>query len=263
MSHLGLTVYGPEVAKSGLTDDLDFFIQGKTSLTIKERFFAIHSRASIEEFYSITGSTVGKHWPIVLDLFDARPACVTIWEGPRALPLLIATKGKTQPAEAALGTVRSRFWCDNPVANLIHVSDDDAVMAEELKILSRASVGSEEAGWRNLDTGGLAHSSFETLLTLLGRPASTRCSAKHARDDAREHARKAIEEAKVLAVVEGLHPVVKAYLEGDPAGLRGLLCQHTNVSAWDRLMLEAGLFGMPYWNSVLRSAMPANAGEMQ
>ncbi|TJV59757.1 MAG: nucleoside-diphosphate kinase, partial [Mesorhizobium sp.] len=73
MSSTALIVYGPEVARSGLTSLLDEFIRRRTGLELSERFFSIHSRKSIDAFYTLTCSTGGKHWPLVLDLFDMRP----------------------------------------------------------------------------------------------------------------------------------------------------------------------------------------------
>lgn len=152
MASVGLTVYGPEVARSGLTSKLDQFITREGRLEPGKRFFAVHSRSSIEAFYSLTGSTHAKHWPLVLDLFDMRPVCATLWIGDEALSYLQNLKGKAQPAQSAKGTIRSRFYCDNPVTNLVHVSDSESMMREELRILRAHSTGTGEASWKALNS---------------------------------------------------------------------------------------------------------------
>ncbi|MEX2745620.1 nucleoside-diphosphate kinase [Rhizobium mongolense] len=247
MSDLGLTVYGPEVARSGLTAHLDDFIHQQRRLEIVERFFSVHSRASINAFYSLTGSTGGMHWPLVLDLFDMRPACTTIWSGPDALSSLQKLKGNTQPAKAAPGTMRSRFYCDNPVTNLIHVSDSENIMAEELVILRNQSTGKVDEGWRRLNVGQTSHSSLLVLLRLLGATFIETSGC----DCARTNAIRALEQARSLATANGIREPVEDYLAGHQGGLDQLLVRFGNISAWDHLILQAGLFAMPVWSSVL------------
>ncbi|MEZ2127909.1 MULTISPECIES: nucleoside-diphosphate kinase [unclassified Sinorhizobium] len=260
MSSLGLTVYGPEVAKSGLTAALDDFIRRKTGLEIAERFFAVHSRASIEAFYTLTGSTGGRHWPLVLDLFDMRPVFATLWTGPNALAVLQNVKGKTQPAQAANGSVRSCFYCDNPVTNLLHVSDSDSVMDAELQILRSQSTGTDGAGWHALDSGRVSHSSFRVLLSILDSSGACETGAREGNDNALKHARAAFEQAQVLASRKGVLPIVQGYLAGDPDSLGNLLKHAGRVSAWDRLILEAGLFAMPVWGPLIRPVPALRSG---
>ncbi|CAH2394099.1 nucleoside-diphosphate kinase [Mesorhizobium ventifaucium] len=261
MSSLGLTVYGPEVAKSGLTAALDDFIRRKTELEIEERSFAVHSRTSIEAFYSLTGSTGGKHWPLVLDLFDMRPVCATLWIGDSALSSLQYLKGKTQPAQAAKGTIRSRFYCDNPVTNLVHVSDSESLMDEELRILRAHSTGTGDTSWRALNSGRISHSSFRVLLTSLGNTQAPQSDICNSGDDAVANARAAFEQAEALAVSCGMLETVQGFLAGDFASLEYLLNRVGGLSAWDRLLLEAGLFAMPYWNSLINDSPALLTGE--
>ncbi|MHC2419918.1 nucleoside diphosphate kinase [Sinorhizobium meliloti] len=249
MTLFGLTVYGPEVARSGLTVRLDDFIRKTTGLQIEERFFSIHSRSSIEAFYSLTGSSGGKHWPLVLDLFDLRPGCATIWRGSNALEVLQKLKGTTQPALAAAGTVRSRFHCDNPVTNLIHVSDSERIMADELKILRAQSTGEIDECWLELDTGYTTHSSLLVLLRLLGAPINEAQGI----ESARAHAMGAFEQIRSVASGNELAKPVEEYFLGRQSGLASLLTKVGRVSAWDDLILQAGLFAMPVWRSVLGS----------
>jgi hypothetical protein len=47
---------------------------------------------------------------------------------------LVALKGATYPADAAEGTIRRSFWCDNGICNLVHMSDNPGVTAHQLRI---------------------------------------------------------------------------------------------------------------------------------
>ncbi|WP_037390181.1 nucleoside-diphosphate kinase [Sinorhizobium americanum] len=254
MSSVGLTVYGPDVARSGLTAPLDDFIHQRTNLEIAERFFLVHSRTSIGAFYSLTNSTSGKYWPLVLDLFDMRPACATVWEGADALERLINLKGNTQPARAAAGTVRSLFCCDNPVTNLIHVSDSGEIMARELTVLRRRFTGDADPGWRALSSGRISHSSFHVLLNVLGEEQPLALADGLRPGDAAHNAQLCYNQALLLSSRADLFSAVQRYLQGEHSGLESLVRRFSPFSAWDRLVLEAGLFAMPSWNETLATS---------
>ncbi|WP_240992505.1 MULTISPECIES: nucleoside-diphosphate kinase [unclassified Mesorhizobium] len=257
MSSTALIVYGPEVARSGLTSLLDEFIRRRTGLELSERFFSIHSRKSIDAFYTLTCSTGGKHWPLVLDLFDMRPVCATIWSGPNALHLSQKLKGNTQPAQALSGTVRSLFFCDNPVTNLLHVSDSHQVMDAELRILRCRSLGDEATAWISLDSGYIAHSSFQMLLNVLGDRGAAPMPDNRSDGSAFAHATFCYDRALLTAAKSGLTTAVQRYFQGDRAGLEGLFRYAPLRSSWDRLILEAGLFSMPLWNCLLKRTVDA------
>lgn len=262
MSETGLTVYGPEVGKSGLTASLDEFIRSETGLEIAERFLSIHSRVSIESFYSLTGSTGGKHWPLVLDLFDTRPAYATIWSGPNALQHLQRLKGNTQPARAAVGTIRSRFFCDNAVTNLIHVSDSLNIMDLELDILRRRHVGGNQDGWASLSSGFVSHSSLRVLLAILGGHDGYDMHCVCGDDTAVTNALWAIDRAEALAAGRSLSVTLQAYFAGEQNSVDDLIKSGSGngISAWDRLLLQAGLHAMGHWLSLRERALARQAG---
>ncbi|RDJ01985.1 nucleoside-diphosphate kinase [Rhizobium grahamii] len=249
---VGLTVYGPEVARSGLTASLDNFIRLKSGLKIDERSFSIHGRNSIEQFYSLTKSTSGTHWPIVVDLFDMRPVCVTIWKGHDALHLLQDLKGNSHPAKAAAGTVRSLFYCDNAASNLIHVSDSAEIMEAELAILRSRSSREMDTVWSSLDCGRVTHSSLRILLEILGEQLLPTLF----NGDALANARFCANRARLLAARSTLLGSVEQYLAGQSEGLDELLEHAGMLSGWDRLILSAGLLAMPAWQYHL-AAQPA------
>lgn len=248
-----LTVYGPEVGKSGLTASLDAFVRQETGLEIIERFFSIHSRASIEAFYSLTGSTSGAHWPLVLDLFDMRPACVTIWQGADALSKLQRIKGNTQPTKAAAGTIRSRFYCDNPVTNLIHVSDSQSIMKRELQILEANYFGTDDEGWENLASGQMSHSAMRVLLAVLGDDVAFDPTALNGNDSAVGNTLWALERVERLTRNTEAEAGVHAYLAGEPNSVERLIGGRFHVCAWDYLLLRAGLHAVENWKLLRRS----------
>ncbi|QPH54789.1 nucleoside-diphosphate kinase [Pontivivens ytuae] len=256
-SACGLTVFGPEVAKAGLTTALHHFIEARSGLRIEDCFLVLHTRRSIRAFYQLTGSTGGDHWDLVESLFDLRPACVTLWSGEDALKRLQRLKGATQPAEAEPGTVRSLFWCDNPVANLIHVSDTPEVMASELQILRSKAIGGDLRAWQGAAGHRYSHSALWTLNALLARHLgrSERYSDLPADGNARLSANLLWHQAEDLAMNAGLEDPVRRYLLGESDALTELLQGAGQVSAWERLMLRCGRHSNPVWAS--RIAMSA------
>lgn len=246
---VGLTVFGPEVAKSGLTNALHEFIRMHTRLQMAECFVVLHTRRSIEAFYQLTGSTGGAHWGIVESLFDLRPACVTLWSGDSALEQLQQIKGATQPAEAKPGTVRSLFWCDNPVTNLIHVSDSDEIMESELQILRSAAVGNDLTAWHRAATHRFAHSALWTLNAALAHRigSSWSSSGLPASGDARLSAQLLWHQAEQLARRCGQEETVQGYLSGSEDALRQLLEEDAQASSWERMILACGLYSAKVW----------------
>ncbi|PCI04072.1 MAG: nucleoside-diphosphate kinase [Hyphomicrobiales bacterium] len=255
---IGLTIYGPEVAKAGLSRSLDSFIGNHTGLMIEERFLVLHSAQSIFQFYSLTDSTSGAHWPLVEDLFDMRPACVTLWRGENALNSLQKIKGATQPANALSGTIRSLFWCDNAVTNLLHVSDAPELMQAELKMLRPLSLAFSQSAWdaQKISTKNIwPHSSLASLLSLLIT----------ARDEPYDIgpglpiSGAAIESAQIWIAAarrlnankdDRLSEATQNYLNGELQGFEQLMQATGPVSAWTRLVLKAGISSNKIWSSM-------------
>lgn len=135
-SKSAITVYSPDTILSGLAPALGTFIVNATGLQHESAFLAIHDESSIDRFYKLQRrSADSQQAALVRDLFVSRPLIVTTWRGPDALLRLQNIKGATQPALAQAGSIRSLFWCDNPVCNLIHVSDDIENMERDYGIL--------------------------------------------------------------------------------------------------------------------------------
>ncbi|MCJ9669030.1 MULTISPECIES: nucleoside-diphosphate kinase [unclassified Neorhizobium] len=248
------TVYGPEVIVSGLMPSLDAFIVASTGLEVTRRFLAVHDAASITDFYSLTGSTSGQHFPLVVDLFEARSCCVSIWRGLEALPRLQKVKGATQPCRAEPGTVRAGFWCDNPVANLLHVSDSDNIAREEFRILEARSVtGDIVAGphklvriaERPLNSGLYQFASAISNHAQGGLPLA---QMERDRDAARTAAILINYLLDLSESVSGsLERLIYAFLAGDSEFVRSNLSHLGPISAWQRLMIDSAIHSNPLW----------------
>ncbi len=112
-------------------------LMGKIIQRIEEKNFDITamklinvSRAMAEEHY---GEHKGKpFFGELIGFITAGPAVAMIVEGPKAVSTLRAMMGKTNPFEAAPGTIRGDFGLDL-TANLIHGSDSPESAAREIK----------------------------------------------------------------------------------------------------------------------------------
>lgn len=249
-----VTVYGPEVMVSGLKPLLDRFIGRFTGLSLAARFFAIHDAASITDFYGLTSSTSSSHWPLVVDLFDARPCCVSIWEGTDALVNLQVLKGATQPCQAKLGTVRAGFWCDNPVANLLHVSDNDDLARQEFQILERQQFTSVTTGPE--DSIGATpvsqmHNGLFQFSTVIRRlaPNAVSFTDYDLDPDATKAATKLVELLLTIsqALPRHLSRLIHAFLSGDHRYVGLNLHRLGRITAWEKLMIESAMHSNPVW----------------
>lgn len=133
-----LVVFSPDAVRSGMTGPLEDELRKASGCVPVIRSWIAHTDESIEQFYaaSIPGNV--PTWYLVSRLFTSGPSLATIWSGPAAGRTIASLKGHSHPAVAAAGTIRSRYWCDNPVTNLIHVSDDPHEVLRELSVLRTA-----------------------------------------------------------------------------------------------------------------------------
>ncbi|GGA32435.1 nucleoside-diphosphate kinase [Okeania sp. KiyG1] len=132
---LGLVVFSPDAARSRLIGSLEREIASLTGCVPVLRRWFCHTPASIEAFYRVSIPNNTPHWHLVSALFNSGPSLAVIWRGEDAISKLGAVKGSSHPAEAKSTSIRSRYWCDNPVMNLIHVSDDRETAINEIGII--------------------------------------------------------------------------------------------------------------------------------
>lgn len=151
----GFTVYSPDCTQSRLWGNLDHEIQQSTGFQPIYRQWIRHDYNSLMRFYTPASDPeppyldpeegarkyenvppeILKYGHLVGKLFLSGPSLLTIWGGQNAVSTLLTLKGKTHPSEAAPTSIRGRFWCDNGVCNLLHVSDDYSEAQRELKVV--------------------------------------------------------------------------------------------------------------------------------
>ncbi|MEY2930967.1 MAG: hypothetical protein RL033_1716, partial [Pseudomonadota bacterium] len=204
-----------------------------------------------------------RYWPLISRAFTWGPCLATLWFGERAAHAIPASKGVTQPARCSAATVRGRFWCDNALANLIHVSDSSSDVARELGVLRsyHPELFREPLctlGLPAFDDGGAPtprHSAILTLCSLVRAPLGALVGPIPPLDvpegqSASETMTRA--ESWLAEVAPSLPPLlaaaVTAYLDGTaperfiPA-LKGLV----PVTEWEELLLNGGALSRLEW----------------
>lgn len=251
---LAMCVQAPDALVSGLCRRIDRDIAARTGLRLQASVIRVHDAATIRAFYALSGGTAGPHWPLVEALYAGRPIRITWWAGDQALVRLQAVKGRTQPADSAPDTIRGRHWCDNPVTNLIHVSDDEEMMARESRLLAALPAGrpipidtSSRRPW-----SWARHSTLPTLVRILapvlGREPH-RVLVLPRSGDAAETAQRSIRALRRLALSAPdttAACLVAAYLEGESEPLEAFISDQ-RIGDWDALVLRAGLHAVGPW----------------
>jgi len=94
------------------------------------------SRELAEQHYSVHQ---GKpFYAALVDYITSGPVVVGVLEGPRAIAVTRATVGATNPAEAAMGTIRGDFGLEIGF-NLIHASDAPDTAVREVSLFFQES----------------------------------------------------------------------------------------------------------------------------
>ncbi|MGF6227983.1 nucleoside diphosphate kinase [Inquilinus ginsengisoli] len=252
---LASCIQTPDALASGLCRMLDRHIAEQTGLALQAAVIRVHDTTSVRAFYGASGGTAGAHWPLVEALYAGRPVRITWWAGDQALTRLQRIKGRTQPAESAFETIRGRFWCDNPVANLIHVSDHEESMAREGRILATLPAGRPPAGTAlRRPWSWTRHSALPTLVRLLAPDCGLdpqRLLVLPRSGDAVETARRA---SRALGRLAAATPAAGRLIEGYFAGNAGPLEEFIGgrgVGRWEALILRAGLHAAAAWQNRL------------
>jgi nucleoside-diphosphate kinase len=72
-------------------------------------------------------------FPGLVDYITSAPVVAAVFEGPRAISIVRATIGSTDPAEATPGSIRADFGLDKG-RNLVHASDGPESAAREISL---------------------------------------------------------------------------------------------------------------------------------
>lgn len=275
----GLTVYSPDCSQSRIWGNLDHAIHAASGFQVVRRQWIRHDINSILRFYQKPNApppaeqdpieAIQKYENIPADelqyghlvvrLLMQGPSLLTIWQGENAIPELLRIKGETQPAEAATGSIRGSFWCDNGVCNLMHSSDDTAEAMDELTALrlehwldeavdqiplidpipapaeyvahSGISIVCDVVK-RTLNTGSIMPTSFQL-------PASG--DAKETNQRLTAHLRKTASERSNVA------PFIDAFLTGNLLSMTEML-KSLPVTSWEQFVIQCGTINRDQWN---------------
>jgi nucleoside diphosphate kinase len=133
---IALVIYSPDALLSNLIPSIEHEIQNAANCSPTFRLWVKHNEFSIEQFYINSINNNQQNWHLISKLFTFGPSLVTLWNGAEAQKKISSMKGSSHPAYAKSGTIRSKFWCDNSICNLIHVSDNSEEIFRELSIIS-------------------------------------------------------------------------------------------------------------------------------
>jgi nucleoside diphosphate kinase len=258
-----LLVFTPDAMKSQLVGPIERWVRQRTACAPIARQWITHTDDSLKRFYSLVVNISPEDWRMISAVFTAGPCLATLWFGDDAAKALPSAKGVTHPAHCPASTIRGRFWCDNALANLVHVSDDSGEVARELVVLRSLVPGLFGAP---LSTRGLdpfrdpgpptpRHSGILTLcsvvMTLLRDAGASPPLVLPDSGDARETMARA--EAWLEQVRTGMPPAIAeavgAYLTGtaNPADFLDALKARAPIDPWEELILRCGVVSRKEW----------------
>ena len=259
---LTLVVFLPDAIQSRLVGPVESWLRARTGCAPIARRWLTHTDESLRHFYP--DLVDAPFWPLISRAFSWGLCLATLWFGDDAARALPAAKGVTHPASCSDESVRGRFWCDNSLTNLLHVSDSAEEAVRELGVLRSLEPGLFDASLTTLalapfgewEAPSPRHCAVWTLCSLLMTDLSTQGVpfsplTLPAGESARATLRRA--EAWLDAVRPSLAPgvvaAVNAFLDGSatPDGLCVALERRVPVGAWERLVLTAGVLSRPDW----------------
>jgi nucleoside diphosphate kinase len=262
---VSLLIFMPDAIESRLVGSIERWIHDRTACAPIARQSFSHTEKTLERFYPDVAARCSKDdWQLITRVFAAGPCLATLWFGEGATQRIPSVKGQTHPARCSGSTVRGRFWCDNPVSNLVHVSDDGDEIARELGVLRSIEPDLFVGRWPTrglepfLDPGPPAprHSGVLTLRSLVQTILAARGQAVAAFDtpddgDARETMRRAeawLEQARA-STSPAVAEAVESYLNGTahPSRLMRALNDEVFVGAWQEVILRCGLLSRAEW----------------
>jgi hypothetical protein len=203
-----------------------------------------------------------KYGHLVAKLFLSGPSLLSFWQGENPVETLLKLKGSTHPSEAGAETIRGRFWCDNGVCNLIHVSDDPAEAERELKAVRLLHLLDKQAAQMPLfapiptPERYIAHSGISIVLELVNRVLLTTNRAAipavtvPPSGDAKEthHLFKAaLQEMRETTADSATAAFIDAYLAGDLVAVTRMMKQMPGTK-WEHFVVQCGAITRYKWN---------------
>jgi nucleoside-diphosphate kinase len=259
-----LLVFLPDAVRSRLVGAIELWVRERTGCVPVARDWVSYTREALDRFYPGVAGRFPEGWPLFAGLFASGPCLATLWAGEEASRVIRSVKGATHPARCTGSTIRGRFWCDNPTANLVHVSDDGGAAVRQVQVLRslepeifRTRVPMPGlAPFRDSGPATPAHSAILTLCSLVETDLLNRGSASPpllvpASEEARETMARA--EAWLGRVLKNTSPTVggavDSFLKGTarPSQFIGALKDTLHVGSWEELILSAGVLSRGEW----------------
>jgi nucleoside diphosphate kinase len=277
----GFTVYSPDCTQSRLWGNLDHAIHSATGFHSGHRQWINHDINSIMRFYTKADEATPQEQDLeeavkkydnipaenlqpghlVVKLFLSGPSLLTVWHGDNVIETLATLKGLTHPAEASPDSIRGRFWCDNAVCNLMHVSDDHDEAERELNAVKLSHLLDEEATQTRLfdaipaPPSYIAHSGVSIVCDLVNRMLITIGDTEYAAvtlppsGDARETNQKLTTHIRDAARKMPESPIaqfIDSYLAGDVVAVTQLM-KSMPLTKWERFVVQSGALTRDKW----------------
>ena len=261
---LGLTVYMPDSSRSHLWGNLDQFIHQKTGFQPVARQIFNQDYNSLSCFYNVPAAI---ERPLSIEdylrklatvpvadlefghLFTKMqitgPSLLTLWKGSQAIDVLLKLKGIAHPAKAERGTIRSGFWCDSPVCNLVHSSDNNQDLVRELQAISLVELLNQPeqsinlAQPREYPLDSIAHCGISLVTKLVDRDSKTQLPLS---GDSFQTVNTCLKILKATAPTE----LAIGFLKGDLSLVSNAL-DSLSVNDWDRLVILASTLSRKEW----------------
>lgn len=262
---LSLSIFLPDAVMSRLVGPVEQWLRERSGCVPIARHWLSRTDEELRRFYP---DVPERYWPLISRAFSWGPCLATLWFGEQAAHVIPASKGATQPARCSAATVRGRFWCDNALANLLHVSDSSSDIARELGVLRsyhpelfRGALSTQ--GLPTFDDGGAPTPRHSGILTLCSLVRGSLVRAQLATlagpippldvpegESASETMTRA--ETWLAEVMPRLPPVlaaaVTAYLDGmAPERFLPALKGFVPIAEWEELVLTGGALSRSEW----------------
>jgi nucleoside diphosphate kinase len=254
-----ISLYTPDCLKSGLSTVLDFEIRQRLLIEVVQRYRLRITPKVAKLLYPHCLQDEAR-WPLIEGLLCSGDSIMTVWNINREKDFkdFNELKGHSCPMLAHESSIRARFACDNPIANLLHCSDDADMAERELKLLLnsrtirpisaalfQSSTCSEP---KRLSLQNARHSGIATLYRLLRERNSSQAATMLVPMSAKDAFLHFNHLLGTLSITnEYRRQCVSLYKEASANELFQMLRKTTVVSAWDRLILSCGASSYHCW----------------
>lgn len=282
---VGYTLYTQDAIQSRLWGHLDHAIQDQTGFEIIHRQWINQDINTIMRFYSDGGEhhtfepdtqaavcrydnlPVKTIQPghLVVKNFITGPALLTVWRGDNVISTLSDLKGATHPAQADAGAIRGRFWCDNAVLNLIHVSDNESEAIREFDAIHASSILQQPADGfperlmpPNTDpTAHVNHSGIFTVLKVMRRMAMCEYNSPPLRiflpesgdvQETHQRVHNALIDLCRTTRRDDISTFINNYLAGNLVAVTENL-RNLPVTRWEKFVIQCGAITRETWNN--------------